>query len=151
MNMEYFTNKKKIINNIMINGKKTTSEKLFLKSLKELQINSTKQTKKILQLYLINSTPVFKLEESFNKRVKKSKRKVRLTPIFINKIQNRTSLGIKFFISYLRKIKDKKYFYKKLMDEILLIAENIGSIPEIKKENQKKVIANKRYIKHYRW
>jgi|YelNatPaOPRAMG01_1025707.scaffolds.fasta_scaffold18628_8 ribosomal protein S7 len=142
---------KKLIRHLMLNGEKNTSEKLFLKSLKALQVKSLKQTKKVLQLCLINLTPLFKLHKSSNKKVKKKKRKIKITPVFINKTQNRTSFGIKFFLQHLRKIKSNAFFYQKLTNEILLVADKKGIIPELKKESQKNVNINKRYLKHYRW
>lgn len=141
----------KIVSHIMLDGKKKTSEQLVLKSFKQLQMNSTKQTKKIFQLCLLNSTPIFKLHQSSNKKVKKKKRKIRIMPVFISNMSNRISLGIKFIIKNIRKKKPNTYFYNKLTHEILLLSENKGFILDITKENSKKVLLNKRYTKHYRW
>lgn len=151
MKKKYYKIENKIINHIMIDGKKKTSEKLFLKSFKQLQTNSKKQTKKILQLCLINATPIFKLHQSSNKKVKKKKRKIRLMPVFINTMLNRLSLGIKFIIKNIRKKNSTTYFYNKLAQEILLLSENKGLILDTTKENCKKILLNKRYTKHYRW
>lgn len=151
MKKKYCNLENKIVNHIMIDGKKKTSEKLFLKSFKHLQINSTKQTKKVLQLCLINATPIFKLHQSSNKRVKKKKRKIRITPVFISSMPNRLSLGIKFIVKNIRKKKSNKNFYNELTQEILLLSENKGFISSITKENCKKILLNKKYTKHYRW
>ena len=51
--------KNKITNHLMLNGKKKTSEKILLKSFKELQKYSKKQSKKLIKLALIFSTPNF--------------------------------------------------------------------------------------------
>lgn len=134
----------------MVDGKKTTSEKLFLKSLKQLQIDSKKQIKKVLQLCLINSMPIFKLKQSSNKKIRKRKRKIKIVPVFINKQQNRMSLGIKFILFSLKK-KSNNCFYSRLANEILLIAENKNALPEIKIDIQKKALLNKRYLKNYKW
>jgi ribosomal protein S7 len=151
MKKKIYNIKNKIVNHIMIDGKKKTSEKLFLKSFKQLQTNSKKQTKKFFQLCLINATPIFKLHQSSNKKVKKKKRKIRIMPVFINSMFNRLSLGIKFIIKNIRKKKSNTYFYSKLTQEILLLSENKGFISDITKENCKKILLNKRYTKHYRW
>lgn len=150
MEKKYFKIKNKIVNRIMIDGKKNTSEKLFLKSFKKLQISSTKQIKKVLQLCLISAMPIFKLNQSSNKKIRKRKRKVKIVPVFINKQQNRMSLGIKFILFSLKK-KSSNYFYTRLASEILLIAKNKSALPEIKIDIQKKAILNKRYFKNYRW
>lgn len=39
--------KNKLINHLMVNGEKKTSEKILIKSLKELQKDSQKQSKKV--------------------------------------------------------------------------------------------------------
>jgi len=63
--------KNKLINNITLDGKKKTSEKILLKSLKELQKSSKKQSKELVKLALVQSTPVFKLHRISNKKLKK--------------------------------------------------------------------------------
>ena len=96
---------KKLINHLIKNGEKKTSEKILLKSLKTLQKNSLKKSKKILQLALIHSTPIFKLHKISNKKLKKRTKKVREIPAFISNRQSRISLTIKLI---LRNIKKKK-------------------------------------------
>ena len=67
--------KNKIINNLLINGKKNINEKTALKSLKQLQKCSTKQAKKLIQLSIISSLPIFKIQKIKNKKAKKKKQK----------------------------------------------------------------------------
>jgi len=67
--------KNKLINHIMVNGNKKTSEKILLKSFKNLQKDSQKQSKKIFQLAIINSTPIFKLHIHKIKKKRKKKNK----------------------------------------------------------------------------
>jgi ribosomal protein S7 len=61
---------KKLINHLIKNGKKKTSETILLKSLKKLQKNSFKKSKKIFQLALIHLTPIFKLHKISPKKLK---------------------------------------------------------------------------------
>lgn len=63
--------KNKIINNLTVNGKKDTSKKIVLKSLKQLQKNSLKQAKKLVNLSFILTTPIFKVHKIIKKRKKK--------------------------------------------------------------------------------
>ncbi len=58
-----FNLKTKIINTLMISGKKNTGEKILLKFAKRLQKSSKKNFKSLVQLAIINSTPTFKLNE----------------------------------------------------------------------------------------
>ena len=67
--------KNKIINHLIINGKKETSEKILKESVKKIQKESKKQLKKIMQLAIINSTPIFKVHKISNKKQKKKKKK----------------------------------------------------------------------------
>ena len=144
--------KNKFANHLMFSGKKQNSEKILLKSFKKFQQSSKKQTKKIFQLALIYSTPIFKLHESSNKKLKKRKRsKTRIIPAFMPKPLTRISLGIKYILASISKKHTQKVFYNKLYHEVLLISKTKGNNLEIKKETQKKTLLNKRYFKYYRW
>ena len=82
-----------IFNRIMFNGNKQTSEKLFLKSLKQIQkINSKKKFEDIIKLGLINSSPVVYL------KIIKRKRKRTVEFPFLLKNQIRLSYGIKLIL-----------------------------------------------------
>lgn len=139
-----------LINRIMFKGKKHTSEKLILKCFKALSKNSKKQQKKIIKFFLLNITPIFKLHKSSNKKVKKKKRKIRITPFFILKQQNRISLGIKIFLKNLKK-KENNYFFENIFKNILSAANNESYSVEIKNESQKTALNHKRFLKHFKY
>jgi ribosomal protein S7 len=141
--------KNKLINHITKNGEKKTSEKLLLKSLKKLQKTSKKQVKALLQLCILNSTPIFKLHTSSNKKQKKRNKKVREMPTFIVRPEIRTSLSIKFILS--NKEKMSKNFYSELTKKVLLTTQSKSGPISSKNELQKKIILNKRYLTYYRW
>jgi ribosomal protein S7 len=140
--------KNKIINQIMIGGKKTVSEKILFKSLKELNKFSKKQIKKILQMRIFLSIPAFKLHKSINK--KKRNKKIFETPAFIPNNQSRNSLSIKFILisAQTRVI---NHFHNKLKKEILVFLEQKEAVDELKNNLQKKVLAKKSYFRFYRW
>lgn len=140
--------KTKVINQIMMGGKKTISEKILLKGFKELNKSSKKQIKKLVQLRIFLSTPTFKLHTSVNK--KKRKKKVFETPTFIPNNQSRSSLSIKFILLS-AKNKTTGNFYNKLKKEILTFLEQKEFVNELKNEVQKKVLAKKSYFRYYRW
>jgi ribosomal protein S7 len=136
----------------MFNGKKQTSEKILLKSFKKCQQSSKKQTKKIFQLALIYSAPLFKLHEISHKKLKKRKKsKIRIIPAFMSKPFTRISLGIKYILTNISKQKAGQSFFNKLSKEIFLINTTKGNNLEIKKEIQKKTLLNKKRFKYYRW
>lgn len=142
--------KNKLLNHITLSGKKETSEKNLLKSLKELQKNSLKKFNNIIQLALIFTIPVFKLHVIKNKKRKKSKtNKNREIPGFIKNKNSRISLAIKFILQNTKS--NNKTFYKKLYKEILLDAGNKGNSVKIKTDLQKNILTKKHYFRYYRW
>jgi ribosomal protein S7 len=143
-----FEIKKKFINHFMKNGKKTTSEKILLNSLKELQKTSSKQSEELIKNAVVNSLPVFTIHKIENKKQKKKKRKIKEIPFFIVNSKSRISLAIKLIIESLKK---QSCFFKDFNKEILANNQQKGSSIQLKTELQKKVIYNKRYFRFYRW
>jgi ribosomal protein S7 len=143
--------KTKFANHLMLDGGKKISEKIILKSFKNLQKVSKKQINNVIRLSLLYATPIFKLHKIANKKVKKKKKKIRIIPAFIPKILTRISLGIKYILFNINKKKTNKFLFNKLQEEILVIAQNNGAFLEIKKETQQQTLLNKRYFRYYRW
>ena len=139
----------KIVNTLMTSGKKKTGEKILLKSMKNLQRSTTKNSKSVLQLAIINSTPTFKLNEQI---VKKGKRKaVKITPSFIIKDSLRIMTSLKLIKTTASKNKSADKFdqiiAKELMASALLKSQSVNK----KNELQKQVLMNKRYLSKFRW
>jgi len=61
----------KILNHLMVNGKKHTSEKILKRGLKAIQKSSKKNPTTTLKWALNNSTSIFKIKILRNKRTKK--------------------------------------------------------------------------------
>lgn len=140
----------KLINHIMHRGGKTQSEKLLLKSVKEMNKFSTKQVKKLVQLSITQASPVFKLHISTDKKRKKKKSKVRETPSFIPNSQNRTSLAIKYILFNTKKQTINK-FSQKLKKELFEVLTQKNQFNNHKIELQKKIVLQKNYLRYYRW
>lgn len=139
--------KNKLINHIMINGEKKTSEKIVLNCLKELQKKNSKRTNELVKLAIISATPIFKLHTIKNKKSKKHKLKE--IPAFITKATYRISLAIKFIITSIKK--KGEHFYKKLNKEILLNSQQKGEAVQLKNNLQQKALLQKKFLKFYRW
>lgn len=139
--------KNKLINHIMVNGKKKTSEKIVLDCFKELQKKNIKKTNELIKLAVISATPVFKLHTIKNKKSKK--RKLKEVPAFITNTNYRISLAIKFIINSIGKKKEQ--FYNKLNKEILLNSQQKGEAVQLKNNLQQKALVQKKYLKFYRW
>jgi len=137
--------KNKIINHLMLNGKKKTSEKILLKSVKELQKSSNKQSKKLIKLAIIFSTPIFKLHKITNKK----RKYIKEIPFVIMDEKTKISLAIKFILTNLNN-KKSNYFYTEFNKEIILNAKNKGSAIQKKNELQKQVLLKKHFFSYYR-
>jgi ribosomal protein S7 len=140
--------KNKILNHLLLDGKKKVSEKILLQSFKELQKLSKKQTLKVIPLAIACSMPVFRINKLLRKRRKK-KFTIEVPKIITAK-QVKISLAIK---SILNSLKNKKlnYFYTKFYMEILSTAKNEGFVVQTKNEIQKKVLVKKHFFFYYRW
>lgn len=148
-NIKIYNLKTKIINVLMISGKKSTGEKILLKSAKKLQKLSTKHFKTLVQMAIINSTSTFKLNEQV---VKKGKRKtVRSIPSFVPTDQFRTMLSLKLIKNAAFKSKNSNEFYESLSNEILTASSLKGQSINIKTDLQRQILANKRYLAKFHW
>lgn len=148
-NMKIFNLKAKIINVLMLSGKKSTGEKILLKSAKKLQKLTNKHFKTLIQMAIINSTSTFKLNEQI---VKKGKRKsVRSVPSFVATDQFRVMLSLKLIKTASFKGKSSNEFYESLANEILLASSLKGQSINTKTDLQKQILANKRYLAKFYW
>jgi ribosomal protein S7 len=143
-NIKIFNLKAKIINVLMLSGKKSTGEKILLKSAKKLQKSTNKHFKTLIQMAIINSTSTFKLNEQI---VKKGKRKaVRSVPSFVATDQFRVMLSLKLIKNASFKGKGSNEFYESLANELLMASSLKGQSINTKTDLQKQILANKRYL-----
>lgn len=141
--------KTKIINTLMINGKKNTGEKIVLQFAKRLQKAINKNIKSVTQLAIVNSTPTFKLNEQI---IKKGKQKViRSTPSFIPSTPLRIMKSLRFIKDSILQNKSTSKFYKALFNEILASSDLKSQSVTKKNELQKQILLNKRYLSKFRW
>lgn len=136
--------KAKIFNHLMINGKKKTCEKNFLKSFKLLQKTVKKNHKNICKLAITNSAPIIQIKE-----IKKKKRKTTKEFPFTLNEKNRISSAIKYILSILKQ-KSKTNIHSQLKQEILLSSQNQSETIKKKKTLQDYALTKKKYS-HYRW
>jgi ribosomal protein S7 len=136
-----------MLNHLLLDGKKKTSEKILLQSFKELQKLSAKQPKELIQLAVVSCTSVFKVHEQIVTHRKKKHLK-EIPSIIISK-NARISLAIKFI---LRDLTHKKlnYFYAKFYTEILSTVNNEGFAVQIKNKIQKQLLVKRHLFFYYR-
>lgn len=142
--------KRKLINYLIVDGKKSKCEKIVSKSFKTLQMLSTKSSKKLVQLALVLNSPIFKLNTITPQKRKKKKQKSKIIPAFIYKKSSRMHFAIKFIVVTAQK-KKKQSIFTKLPEEILLSSLNKSNAIETKKDNQKQALLNRHLFKYYRW
>jgi len=144
-----FKLKGKIINHQIKDGNKRTCEKTFLKCLKSFQKTLTKNYKKIVQLAIINTTPIFLLKKT--KKIKKRRKKETIIP-FIPKKNIRISYSIKNIV--LEALKKKNFStknYKNLAQEIFLSAYKKSETTKKKNETQEQALKRKKQLARFRW
>lgn len=140
--------KDKIINYLTQKGKKTKSEKILNKSIKDLQKNSKKQTKKLIQLSLILSSAILNIRTIKNKKNRKQKTKIR--PVLIIDPNKRFSFAIKSIL-LAAKENSTNCFHNKLKDELFSTAQFKSNLIKTKKDLEKQALKNKHLFKYYRW
>ena len=143
------TTKNRILNTIMIDGKKKTAEKILLKSFKNLQKKSSKKTSNILSFAVKNSTPSFKMN---HQKLKKKKRKtLQEIPTFIRNDFFRINLSLKLIVLNSKKKINSSSFFEKLTEELLNSTNFKSSSVAQKVELQKQILLKKNLFFKYRW
>lgn len=141
--------KKKILNHILKDGKKKTSEKILIKSFKSIQKSQKKPHHDIIKLSIINSTPAFRIIKLKNNRRRK-KKSTKEIPAFLSTYLFRSSWALKYLIQASRK-KTSNIFCDQLTNETLLNAKHEGNTVKFKSEIQDQALQKKKYFRHYRW
>lgn len=133
-----------ILTKIMLNGNKQISEKLLLKTLKQIQkIHYKKKFEDVIKFGLINSSPVVYL------KIIKRKRKQTIEFPFLLKNKLRLSYGIKFILKSCKFTKFNN-FYKQLNLELIDSSKSIGLNKENKIQLHKQSFLKKKFS-NYRW
>ena len=135
---------KKIINQLLFNGKSTVSEKIWLKSIKLFDKSFVKDHKKLINRALVNVTPLLKIKQL---KQKKKRLQVKEFPYITNN-KNRISLALKFFLNRTKNKKEIK-MYKILVTELLTTANNSGKYTNKKRDLYEYAYLKKKYF--YRW
>jgi len=135
---------KKIINQLLLNGKVTISEKIWLKSIKIFYKSLTKNPKKLINRAIINITPLLNVKK-VNKQTKRSQPKE--FPYVVDN-KNRNSLGLKFFLNK-TKNKNEMKIYKKLVIDVLAVANKSGVSTNKRKSLYEYAYLKKKYF-YYR-
>ena len=134
-----------LLNSLMKNGIKYTSEKLLLKTTKLLQKKLPKKSfEDILKLSVINSSP-----HVFVKSVKRRKRESLKVPFLFNNAK-KISYSTKFIVKECLLNKSANAFHDKIYSEVLKSANFEGQSTKKTEELLKSAFINKKFS-NYRW
>ena len=132
----------KFINSMMWQGKKSTAEGIFYKSLEKLQEKGGDEPLKLFTKAVENAKPLLEVK---TRRVGGANYQV---PVEVN-ADRRTSLGIRWLITYARS-RGEKGMVEKLTNELLDAAAGKGAAIKKKEDVHRMAEANKAFA-HYRW
>ena len=132
----------KFINSMMWQGKKSTAENIFYKSLTKLQEKGGDEPLKLFTKAVENAKPLLEVK---TRRVGGANYQV---PIEVAP-DRRTSLAIRWLVSYARG-RGEKGMIDKLTNELLDAANGKGAAIKKKEDVHRMAEANKAFA-HYRW
>jgi small subunit ribosomal protein S7 len=130
---------------LLLDGKSTVSEKIWLKSLKLFYKSFAKSHKKAINRALINVTPLLKVKQL---KQKKKRAQLKEFPYIVNN-KSRITLALKFFLTKTRNKKETK-MYEKLVTELITVANRSGVSVNKKKSLYEYAFLKKKYF-YYRW
>lgn len=142
------TIKNKFINLLSINGNKNKIEKLFLKTIKEIQKSTKKQYLNILKLSIVNNYTVLMLKKSKNQKFKRKSLNKTMIPFLLKK-QNRILLSLKSIIIMSKK-NSKNSFFLSLKLELMHLFLELKMKKNFNEELYKLIFLKKNFA-HYRW
>jgi small subunit ribosomal protein S7 len=132
----------RLINRIMIDGKRGTAQAILYDAFKIMQERSGKDPMEVFEQAIKNIMPVLEVKA---RRVGGANYQV---PIEV-KPERRVSLGLRWLVNYAR-LRGEKTMEERLAQEILDASNNTGASVKKREDTHKMAEANKAFA-HYRW
>jgi len=132
----------KFVNQMMWEGKKSTSQGIFYRAMKIVEEKTSDDPLKVFKKAVENVKPMLEVK---SRRVGGSTYQV---PMEVNAVR-RTSLSIRWLIGYSRS-RGEKSMEEKLAGELMDAANNRGNAIKKKEDTHRMAEANKAFA-HYRW
>lgn len=132
----------RLINQIMIDGKKGVAQKILYQAFELVRERSGKDPMEVFEEAMKNVMPVLEVRA---RRVGGSNYQV---PMEVRP-ERRQALGLRFLVNYAR-LRGEKTMEERLANEILDAANNTGAAVKRREEMHKMAEANKAFA-HYRW
>ncbi|HJF30330.1 MAG TPA: 30S ribosomal protein S7 [Sporosarcina psychrophila] len=132
----------RLINKMMVDGKKGTSQKILYGAFELVEERSGKDPLEVFEAALTNVMPVLEVKA---RRVGGANYQV---PVEVRP-DRRTTLGLRYIVNYSR-TRGEKTMEERLANEILDASNNTGASVKRREEMHKMADANKAFA-HYRW
>ncbi len=132
----------KLINNIMLDGKKTVAQKIVYDAFEIVKEKENKDALEVFETALSNIKPVLEVKA---RRVGGATYQV---PIEIRE-ERRQTLGLRWLVTYARN-RHEKTMAEKLAGEIIDAVNQTGGAYKKKEETHRMAEANKAFA-HYKW
>ena len=132
----------RLINGMMIKGKKGTAQKILYNAFDRIQKETGKNPNEVFEQAMNNIMPVLEVKA---KRIGGQNYQV---PMEV-KPERRTALGLRWLVQYAR-LRHEKTMDEKLAKEIIDASNNLGGACKKRDDVHKMAEANKAFA-HYRW
>lgn len=132
----------KFINTLMLDGKKSTAERIFYDSMRIVEEKTGQPAMNVFKQALNNAKPVVEVK---SRRVGGATYQV---PVEVRP-ERRTALAMRWLVSYARQRGDKN-MGERLASELIAASRNEGSTIKKKDDTHRMAEANKAFA-HYRW
>lgn len=132
----------RLINRIMIDGKRGKAQKILYKSFEIVRERTNQDPMEVFEQALKNVMPVLEVKA---RRVGGANYQV---PVEVRP-ERRTALGLRWLVNYAR-LRNEKTMEERLANEIMDAANNTGAAVKKREDVHKMAEANKAFA-HYRW
>ena len=132
----------KLINNIMLDGKKGVAQNILYDAFKEVEAKTNKDAMEVFNAALENIMPVLELKV---RRVGGANYQV---PVEVS-AERRKTLGLRWLTQYSR-LRNEKTMVDRLANEIIDASNGTGAAVKKKKDTHRMAEANKAFA-HFRW
>lgn len=132
----------KLINNVMLDGKKGTAQRIVYNALENIQGETGEEALEVFYKALNNVMPVLEVKA---RRIGGATYQV---PMEVRP-ERRQTLGLRWLVKYAR-ARGEKTMAQRLAKEILDASNNVGASVKRKEEMHRTAEANKAFA-HYRW
>lgn len=132
----------KLINSIMLDGKKGTAQKIVYDAFDMIKETSGQEALEVFEKALNNIMPVLEVRA---RRVGGANYQV---PVEVRS-DRRQTLGLRWLTKYTR-LRGEKYMYERLAKELMDASNSTGASVKKKEDTHKMAEANKAFA-HYRW